>query len=247
MKKINRILVPVLTACVFPILYFLPILNVFISSSISSNSDGTNANLLTSVLQLPQYMSINYLINFFKDESHVKLFRSLIESFSNSEKELNIKEIIPSFNWIYVALVFFALLVVAILAVVLVGIIVPAVGAANKKKLGRGRLLSTEGERKFEITSIVLTVFGLVSAFAMNFSFNKFAQPFIEGKVNLSSFSSLITDSETLGSLGTISSLINAFLKISVDAMELSSAYTFAIIALVAILIIEVAGAFSKD
>lgn len=227
MKKLNRIISPILAVLTLPILYFTPILNIFVSSGLLTNDDGTKANALSKYLELRQYMSINYLIHFTKDENHSKLLNSIVDAIKNSENGGKISDIITSINWLYAAIAFLGVLVAA----VIVFTVITALGKSVK-------------------ASACVCAGGIASAFIMNICFNAFAKPFLSGKINvssiLSSASSGGSDASSLtGILGTLSGLINRVA--TVDIMQLSVAYTFTVVILAAVLILCVCASFSKD
>lgn len=229
MKKVNRFISPILAFLCFPILYFAPLLNIFISSGLLSNDDGTKVNILSKYLELRQYMSISFLVDFLKEEDHTKLFNTIIDAIKDSGSSGSIKEIITSLDWIYVTLVFFALLIVLLIAL----IVFAAIG-------------------KFTKTTTCLSAGAVVSVFGMNFSFDMFAKPFLDGSINVSTIISNFTsgtsgeDSTTslTSILGTLSGLVNKVA--SVDAMELSVAYNFTLFVLIIVFVLCFCTVFAK-
>ena len=87
--------------------------------------------------------------------------------------------------------------------------------------------------KKYLVTTC-LCAGSLISAFAMNKSFDAFAKPLLSGEISISSF---LSDSGS-GSNNVLSNLLGSLAK--VEALELSFAYSFAIIFLVAAVVFSV-------
>ena len=225
MKKLNRIITPVLALGTLPILYFLPLLNIFVSSGLQSGTD-EKTNLITKYLELRQYMSINFLVKFMQDDSHSKLWYTVVDAVK-SENTGAVSSLLSSAKWVYAAIAFLVLTVV--LAVTLA--VFAAIG-------------------KYEKTNICLGAGSCVSAFAMNLCFNAFAKPFLNGSINVSSLlSSAVTTEDAATALNSITGLLSGLINkiANVDVMQLSSAYSIALFTLIIAVIFCIAAAVAKD
>lgn len=223
MKKANRIVTPILCLVIFPIMYFLPIINVFVSSGLFKNDDGTYKNVLSSALGLRQYLSIKDIIAVAKGEGGNELLKTVIKTIKDTDaKDINIKELIPTIDWIYV----FGVLAVILAVLLLVIIVFAAIG-------------------KFRKTNIALSAVALADLGGMYFCFNRFASAFLSGEVNVTSMlSSFGFDaSSSLGGLssllGSLKGLVNS--AVSFDAFELSAAFNFTAVIMAAVLVCSVA------
>ena len=222
MKTFYRILAPILSVAVFPVLYFLPLIRAMVSSSflglLSGSDTSTKTNLLTSVFGLGEYTSINDIVKLSQgDTTTLQTWKSVIESLSDDVKERLSSEF-ASGKFLIAALVFFALLV-------LLTLVFTVLSAVMSK----------------HIVPLCLAGGAFVSALAMNACFNAFAKPFVSGAVNLSSI--LNTDN------ALVSSLLGS--AVSVDYLQLSVAYTVTLFILVVIMVLTLCALveekFSKD
>ena len=204
MKTVYRILTPILSLLIPPALFFLPLFRIMITSGLSKGE--TKTNLLTSLTGLGEYVS---LFDVFKtangSSATLNTFKGIWSALSDDAKAKMTEQMnIPA---LVLFLIFFALLV---LLVVLLAVF----SAASKKR----RL------------PLALSIGAIVSALAMNASFNAFAKPFISGRVNLNSL--LGNTNATLGLLlGNVA---------SVDYLKLAIAYSAALLLLTIILIIGI-------
>jgi len=252
MKKANRIISPVLALLVLPVMYFMPILNVFVSSSLVTNSDGTKQNVISKYLGMQQYMSIDYLVKFAKNPDRSKIFQTILDAIQGSDKNAKISDVIPSINWLYAAAAFLAVVVIAMLVVILV-LFVAHIIRVSKALAAKDLKLAAptkKGKKVLNTVSVAGSVTGAVSVILANVCFNKFAEPFLSGRINVSSIltSSAIggdTMDKLASSLGSLSGLVNQL--VSVDMLQLGSAYIFALLIIVTMAVISVCGIFSKD
>ena len=213
MKTVYRILAPIISIAVFPVLYFLPLIRAMVSSDLlgmlSGKTDGPKTNLLTSTLGIGEYTSISDIVRMAQgDTEKLKVWKSIFENLGDDLKDKLSKEF-ASGRFLIAALVFFALLVVLTL--------VFAVLSAVMKK---------------QIVPLCLAGGAFLSALAMNACFNAFAKPFVTGAINLSSI---------LGG-GTQNAMLTALLgnAVTVDYLQLSVAYTVTLFILVVVMILTV-------
>ena len=205
MKIAYKIVMPLLTLAIFPILFFLPLLHLNVTSSLAGSLSGS--------LGIPEYTSIYHWIKTGGEmtETQRALWKNIFEAIK--DKNGTIGSLFTNRHFVYMFLIFAALMLVLAL--------VTAVFAIATKKYG---------------VTFCLSLGTLVSAFAMNKSFDGFAKPFLTGKISISSLLSSSDDS------GILSSLLGSLAK--VESLELASAYSisffllllaaiFAVIALV--------------
>lgn len=187
MKTAYKVVMPVLTLAIFPILFFLPLLHLNITSSLAGSLSGN--------LGIPEYSSIFHWIKAGGEMNDTQ--RVLWKSIFTAIKDKNgtIGSMFTNRHFVYMFLIFAALMLVLAIAT--------AVFAIATKKYG---------------VTFCLSLGTLVSAFAMNKSFDGFAKPFLTGKISISS---LISDSDTSGILG---SLLGSLAK--VESLELAAAYS---------------------
>ena len=211
MKTIYRILAPILSVAIFPVLYFLPLIRAMVSSSLlgalAGSDSGTKTNLL-SILGIKEYTSINDIVALVRNGSSTTLetLKNIWNNLGDDVKDRVTNEF-ASGKFLIAALVFFALLVLLVL-------VFTVLSAVMSKHL----------------VPLCLAGGAFVSALIMNACFNAFAKPFVMGVVNLSSV--LGSDDATLSSiLGSAA---------SVDYLQLSIAYTVTLFILVMILILTV-------
>ena len=222
MKTIYRILAPIISLAVFPVLYFLPLIRAMVSSSLlgalSGNADGAKTNLLTTVFGMGEYTSISDIVKLMQGDTSV--FENWKSIWTNLDEDMKARIVGDNAvaPYLIAALVFLALLALLTLAF--------AVLSAVLKK---------------QIVPLILAGGAFVSALAMNACFNAFAKPFVTGAINLSSV--LGSDNAVLGAL-----LGSA---VSVDYLQLSVAYTVTLFILVVLMILTVCALveerFSKD
>ena len=212
MKTVYRILAPLLSIAIFPVLYFLPLIRAMVTSgllgALTGNSSGTKTNLLTSTLGLGEYTSIKDIVKLAQgDTSSLQAWKSVFDNLSDDFKNKLTKEYAVD-KFLIAALVFFVLLVL----LVLVFTVLSAVMSKH-------------------VVPLCLSAGAFVSALIMNACFNGFAKPFVTGAINLSSVIGK-QDNAILGAL-----LGNA---VTVDYLQLSAAYSVTLFILVVIMIFTV-------
>ena len=214
MKTVFRILTPIFSVAVLPVLYFLPLIRAMVSSgllsALSGGGSGTKTNLLTSTLGIGEYTSIKDIVALAQgDTSKFQNWKAVYDSLGDDFKK-RLSEEFACGRWLIAALVFFALLVVLVL-------VITVLSAVTGK----------------HVVPLCLSVGAFASALAMNACFNKFAMPFVSGAINLSSvLGGKVGDNAILGTL-----LGNA---VSVDYLQLSVAYTVTLFLLVVVMILSV-------
>ena len=223
MKTAYRILAPLFSIAIFPVLYFLPLLRAVVTSgllsALSGSTGGAKTNLLTSTLGLGEYTSIKDIVKLAQgDTTSLQAWKSVLDNLSDDVKERLSKEFACG-KFLIAALVFFALLVL----LVLVFTVLSAVMSKH-------------------VVPLCLSVGAFVSALLMNACFNAFAKPFVTGAINLSSIVGN-SDNAVVGAL-----LGNA---VTVDYLQLSVAYTVTLFILVVIMIFTICALveekYSKD
>ena len=189
MKLAYKIVMPILMLSIFPILFFLPLLHLNITSSLAGSLSGN--------LGIPEYSSIFHWVKAGGqlDDTQRTLWKSIFEAIK--DKDGTIGSMFTNRHFVYMFIIF------AVLMLVLA--IVTAVFAIATKKYG---------------VTMCLSLGTLVSAFAMNKSFDGFAKPFLSGKISISS---LLGSSDSSGILGNI---LGSLAK--VESMELAVAYSLA-------------------
>lgn len=211
MKTIYRIIAPILSVAIFPVLYFLPLIRAMVSSSIlgalTGNTD-TKTNLLTSIFHIGEYTSIKDIVTMTRDadSSTLTALKNIWGNLSEETKETLTREF-SSGKFLIAALVFFALLVLLVL-------VLTVLSAVMKK----------------HVVPLCLAGGAFLSALIMNACFNAFAKPFVSGAINLSS----IFNSEN----ATVSALLGR--AVSVDYLQLSIAYTVTLFILVVVMVLTV-------
>ena len=213
MKTVYRILAPIISVAIFPVLYFLPLIRAMVSSgllgALTGKTDGPKTNLLTTTLGIGEYTSINDVVRMAKSgSSKFETLKSLLDNLGDDMKERLSKEF-ASGRFLIAALVFFVLLVVLTL-------VFTVLSAVMKK----------------HIVPLCVAGGAFVSALIMNACFNAFAKPFVTGAVSLAS---------VLGE-GTQNALLTSLLgnAVTVDYLQLSVAYTVTLFLLVVVMILTV-------
>ncbi len=194
MKLAYKIVMPILMLSIFPILFFLPLLHLNVTSSLAGS--------LSSNLGIPEYSSLFHWVKSGGEmnETQRLLWKTIFEAVK--DKNGTIGSMFTNRHFVYMFLIFAVLMLVLAL--------VTAVFAIAAKKYG---------------VTLCLSLGTLVSAFAMNKSFDGFAKPFLTGKISISSLISGADDS------GIVSSLLGSLAK--VESMELAVAYSLAFFMLV--------------
>lgn len=195
MKTAYKIFVPLLEIAIFPILIFLPLLHLNITSSLAGS--------LSQNLGIPEYSS---LFQWFKIGGNMEDTQSLLwKSIFNAirDKDSTIGSMFTNRVWVYVFLVFAALMLV-------LAIVTAVLALATKK---------------YAVTS-VFSILTVGSAIGMNKSFDAFAKPFLTGEISLSSLLGSSGDSANL-----LGNLMGSLAK--VESMELAVAYNLTFFLLV--------------
>lgn len=175
MKLLNRILTPILSLCSIPVLIFLPLFRIMISSGLSG-TEGPKKNLLDT-FGLSEFISIKDIytaINSGASESG-NIFKTIWDMMATDKKQ-EIIDMLPGLHWGIVFLVFLVI-------VVLFALVLAIVTAATKKPK----------------VSALISAGGILSAVIMNASFNAFAKPFLNGAFNLNTI--LGNTNQLLGAL----------------------------------------------
>ena len=148
MKIAYKIVMPLLTLAIFPILFFLPLLHLNVTSSLAGSLSGS--------LGIPEYTSIYHWIKTGGEmtETQRALWKNIFEAIK--DKNGTIGSLFTNRHFVYMFLIFAALMLVLAL--------VTAVFAIATKKYG---------------ATFCLSLGTLISAFAMNKSFDGFAKPFL--------------------------------------------------------------------
>lgn len=194
MKLAYKIVMPILMLSIFPILFFLPLLHLNVTSSLAGS--------LSTNLGIPEYSSLYHWVKSGGEMNDTQrlLWKTIFEAVK--DKNGTIGSLFTNRHFVYMFLIFAGLMLVLAL--------VTAVFAIATKKYG---------------VTLCLSLGTLVSAFAMNKSFDGFAKPFLTGKISISSLLSGADDS------GIVSSLLGSLAK--VENMELAVAYSLAFFMLV--------------
>ncbi len=199
MKIAYKILAPLFTVAIFPVLFFLPILHLNITSSLAGS--------LSSNLGIPEYTSLFRLLKMGgnMNETQSALWKSIGKAFM--DKDSTIGSMFTNTKWLYVFAVFAGLMILFALVTAVLSV----------------------ATRRYGIT-LGFSLASLISAFAMNKSFDAFAHPLLTGEISVSS---LLSGSD---SSGILSNLLGSLAK--VESLELAVAYpmTFFLLACVAVL-----------
>ena len=202
MKIAYKIFMPLLCLATLPILIFVPLLHLNITSTIIN---------VSSLTGLKEYMS---LYDFYQmarlesDGTRKLMVQALLNSIKDKDSAIG-SLIAPYMKYVYMFLIFAGIMLVCILAVAVLSVVL------------KGQRITT-----------CLSFVALASAFAMNKSFDAFADPFLTGKISLTSLvsgmSSFADLAESIGSILTalgssLSKLVNSVIR--VQAFELSVAY----------------------
>ena len=146
-------------------------------------------------LGLDEYNSVVRLASAAGDEnSQLHSYIELFKQYASNSEGGSLKDLIPSINWLYVTLAMLALILVFMLLIVIFGIF------TEKRMLTAG-----------------FAAGGILSTVLMSKFFDKFAQPFINGTINVSTLLSKINtgttttaDGSTVDLSGALSSLSDA-------------------------------------
>ena len=195
MKIAYKIVMPILTLAIFPVLVFLPLLHLNITSSLAGS--------LSQNLGIPEYSSLYRILRMATgmEDTQSALWKSIGQAFM--DKDSTIGGMFTNTKWLYFFAVFAGLMLLLALAAAVLSIVT----------------------RKYLLVGGI-TLGSLVSAIAMNASFNAFAKPLLNGSISISS---LLSSSDSSGILG---SLLGSLAK--VESLELAAAYSCAVFLLFA-------------
>ena len=209
MKTVYRIITPIISIAIFPVLYFLPLLRVMISSGL--NTGDTKTNLLTTLTGLKDYISINDVVKLTgNDDNKLSLFKQLWGNLNEETKQKMLGEFSCG-KFLIAAAVFLALFILLMLAVMFVSAIC-----------------------RNHLPALCISAGALISLFAANGCFKAFAKPFLSGAIGVSSIINGLTK-EPNSTISTLSSLLGNLA--SVDMLQLSIAYSACILITVAVII----------
>jgi len=202
MKTAYKVVMPLLTIGIFPILFFMPLLHINITSSLAGS--------LLSNLGISEYQSIFNIVKMGgdMDETQSALWKSIGDAIF--DKEGTIGSVLTNTKYLYFFAVFAALMLILALTTAVLSIVT----------------------KKYGLTAC-LCAGSLISAFAMNKSFDAFAKPLLTGEISISSFLG-----SSSGSNSILSNLLGSLAK--VESLELSFAYSFTFILLLFALIFGV-------
>ncbi len=148
-------------------------------------------------LGIDEYNSVVRLAQTASDEnSQLHSYIELFKQYSANNEGGSIKDLIPSINWLYVSIAMLALILVFMLLIVVFGIF------TNKRMLTAG-----------------FAAGGMLSTVLMSKFFDKFALPFVNGTINVSTLLSKVTPSTTTTADGTTVDLSGAMSSLS-DALS---------------------------
>ncbi len=189
-------------------------------------------------LGLDEHNSVVKLIEAATDEnSQLSNYIKLFKQFSENSEGGSLKEMIPSVNWLYAALAMLAIMLVLVLLIMIFGIF------TNKRMLTAG-----------------FAAGGMLSTVLMSKFFDKFALPFVNGTINVSTLLSNINTGTTTapdgtqvdlsGALSTLSDALGESLGlnlsglanslVSIKALEISFATTGILLAFGAVIVLAI-------
>lgn len=201
MKTAYRVITCIFCVLVFPIAYFMPILHVYVGSALSETS-------LLNNIGLKEYMSVNFLVNSSKNESDImkQIIQSLLKSMGDKDSKLG--SLVEGRGYVIAALVLFIIALVAVL--VLLGF------AAFSKKY---------------IVCSGVTLFSIASLFAAEKCFDRFAAPFLSGKVSLGNLINSDGDAASL-----LSGLLGSVAQVKIFELGIAASLIMFILCIVLIL-----------
>ncbi len=148
-------------------------------------------------LGIDEYNSVVRLAQAANDEnSQLASYIELFKQYSANNEGGSLKDLIPSVNWLYAAIACLALILVFMLLIVIFGIF------TEKRLLTAG-----------------FAAGGMLSTVLMSKFFDKFALPFINGTINVSTLLSNVTPGTTTAADGTTVDLSGALSTLS-DALS---------------------------
>lgn len=162
MKTVYRIIAPIISIAIFPVLYFFPMFRIMITSGLSAGE--TKTNLLTSFTGLKEFTSFSDIVDMVRNKSdQLNIFKSILDNIKDETKEKFFGDS-KCIEWLIAAGVFFCLFMLLVLAFTVVS-------AVMKK----------------HVPSLIISVCAFVSLVATNGCFNNFAKPFLDGSIGISS------------------------------------------------------------
>ncbi len=169
MKSIYRVLAPVFCVLLIPVIIFLPMIRMVVSSSLG----GSN---ILSTYGLGEFISIKDVIVAVTDEQSatVQFFRSIVSNILTGDNALG-ESILGLKGWAVAFVVFLSIMLIC--ALVLAGFAVFS--------------------KKYLVCNI-LNVVSIVSCFAMKTVFGFISEPFLSGKISLGSLTGGSGDSSGL-------------------------------------------------
>ncbi|MCH5197748.1 MAG: hypothetical protein J1E34_02470 [Oscillospiraceae bacterium] len=175
------------------------------------NITSSLAGSLMSNLGMSEYQSIYNIVKFGgnMDETQSALWRTIGNAIM--DKDGKIGSVLTNTKYLYVFAVFACLMLLFAIAAAVLSI----------------------ATKKYGITTC-FTLASLISAFAMNKSFDAFAKPLLTGEISISSFLS----GSGSGSGNILSNLLGSLAK--VESLELSFAYSFTFLILIIAVIFSV-------
>ena len=166
MKSIYRVLAPILCVLLIPVIIFLPMIRMVVSSALG----GSN---LLATYGLGEFISVKDVIVAATDEQSetIQFFRSIVSSLLTGDNALG-ESILGLKGYAIAFVVFLALMLIS--ALVLAGFAIFT--------------------KKYAVCNI-LNIVSIVSCFAMKTVFGFIAKPFLNGEISLGSLTSGSSDS----------------------------------------------------
>lgn len=179
MKSIYRVLAPILCVLLIPVIIFLPMIRMVVSSALG----GSN---ILSTYGLGEFISIKDVIVAVTDEQSatVQFFRNIVSNILTGDNALGDS---------IVGLKGYAITFVVFLALMLISALVLAGFAIFTKKLA---------------VCNILNVVSIVSCFAMKTVFGFIAKPFLSGEISLGSLANGSGSGESAGLLSGIMNMV---------------------------------------
>lgn len=202
MKTVYRILAPIISIAILPVLYFLPMFRIMITSGL--NTGDTKTNLLTSLAGVREFISFHDVTGMAKGSGKtLDVIKNLLGNLDEETKQKILGDSHCT-EFLIAAGVFLAVFILLTLAFAVVS-------AATKKHL----------------PSLCISLASFVSLLVCNGCFKAFAKPFLNGSIGLSSLFN--SGNAQLGALlGRL---------VSVDYLQLSLGYTFALFITIVLII----------
>ena len=221
----------ILSKIMIPVTALLVILSLLFLPVLRISLGGTIIS--NQSLGLDEYNSVARLIQAANDEnSQLSSYIKLFKQYSENNEGGSIKDILPTVNWLYAALAMLALILLFVLLICIFGIF------TNKRMLCGG-----------------LAAGGMLSTVLFGNFFDKFAEPLLNGTINVSSVLSSINSGSASGSdiSGALSSLGDALSEslglnlsglanslVSIKALEIGFASTGVLLAFGTIIVLAV-------